>query len=1151
MISMTTQKSDIVFLRIRTHLQEVATTQVSSRFAYTAIEHVPRRGAGMAAPTQKIFLADMNHIHYKTTTTTTTFDLDRTMSLPETTIAVNNPEMDECDPWQLDGTRISPNMKRRMMERFGEWGLPALTNTQVTDRGAQVILDLDKDVWYERRAFVDWFNLKIKDTNIGDVGIEALALAFVQTTTPNAVLWLDGVKALDDETAVRLATALNTNQFWETLWIEDCNFGSRGLKALVGALRNNNVWQELKLFGTNLEDEGVEALAKALQQNTQWTNFELWYIQFSSVNGIKALVEALSVNKTWKSFQLEVRFGTRVSRIRDCELEALSCALRRNQCWETFHYICPSDFNGGLGSVTRTLHGNSVWRVFDMDLEKATHVDILAEALRRQTSWKYFALSLPYDTPDQGVEMLANLLKTSPSWERFVLHVGLDQVGPWLKVGPAILQRLDKHWNSLVLWFPYSYDNPIQHLPFLLENHPDEIGVTADTISNLFLTRHDKATDALEMAEYLGHCWQSMDLCMLPRNRALRVGRPFTIPRTISLHGTSITIEGARRLTQSIQGGCATPQNRTGTMTSTLTTFTHRGNAQWVRLSLSDLKHLGNEGANAIADMFLKNTNWLILDLADSDLDDLSVQALVNGMGINPDWRCMNLSHIKISQQEAHDLGMALSRSTAWSNFSVSNMPMVTGEGVVDLVWGIARQSWHTLDLGFTNMSDLGLSALSQALRTSKTWRHLRLAHADVGDDGVISLSTALQQNSGWRLFDVGNTNMSDHDMKQVSKALKKNVNWLTYDVSHSNQPHLEAQAVAGITHTSPTWESIQYRSPNRPLLLASGRSEVSNNQEASTVIKSNCQLPSATMNSSGQGEIVAQIGNKLQCLDTILRHAIEYGATLIVELDSMSSMSFVKLGKRLLKVSDALGRINTLRLQMTSGKEDLEQLNPQRLKTVQDIMSFGIDLAKMMLDKVPSANQKPKYHVFISFAGEVRKELEFDYVTSLEDQLQIAAGGGNILNIFVAEKTMHAGHQSYPLVTMLTNALTARVVVCVTSTHYVQKKWCIAELLCALARNETVCPWTGVSRVIVDAFPGCHWVLPSSPATASASLLVSPKNPIDRPISRSANKWLDDFSGLFPTQLPTMQICEITGENVYGKCCSANFGRNNSCVTS
>ena len=211
-------------------------------------------------------------------------------------------------------------------------------------------------------------------------------------------------------------------------------------------------------------------------------------MQFSSVNGVKALGEALSVNKTWKSFQLRgsAWFFDKPALFDDCELVELSCALCCNQCWESFHYRCPSNFYGGLGSVAHSLHGNTVWRVFDLVLETTKHVDILTKALRRQTYWKYFVLSLPIGTPDQGVEMLANLLKTSPSWERFVLHLRYhEQLGPWLKVGPAILQRLVKDWNSLVLWFPSKHgDKPdlIKHLPFLLENHQqEEIGVTAET----------------------------------------------------------------------------------------------------------------------------------------------------------------------------------------------------------------------------------------------------------------------------------------------------------------------------------------------------------------------------------------------------------------------------------------------------------------------------------------------------------------------------------------------------------------------------------------------------------------------------------------------------------------------------------------------
>ena len=995
---------------------------------------------------------DVNHRSIKTrtttTTTTTTFDLnepmDRNMSLPETTMEGNNPEMDESNPWQLDGTRISPKMKQRMMEHFGKRTLPKLINTKATDRTAQALLDLERDVRDKRCYGIDWSNLYLKDTNIGDVGIEALARAFVQTTAPNPELSLSCVKALDDKMAVRLANVLNTNPSWEKLDIYDCNFGSRGLEALARALNNNHVWQNLSIVETNLEDEEVEALAKVLQQNTQWTNFQLAYVQFTSVNGVKDFGKALSVNKIWKSFRLRWPATSSRTRIDDCELEALSCTLRHNKCWETFHYSCPS---GGLVPIANSLHGNKVWRVFDLDLFETEHVEIVAMGLRRQTSWKYFVLSLPYDTPDQGVEMLANLLKTSPSWERFVLHVEYHEIGPWLKVGPAILQQLVKNWNSLVLWFPSKRgDKPdlIQHLPFLLENHPGEIGLTAETITNLFVTNHEQATNALKMAEYLGQCWQSMDLCMLPSNGALHVGRRFTIPQTISLHGTSITIEGARRLIQSIQGGCATmSQNSGGTSTSVPShalATRPQGNDQLLRLSLSDLD-IGDEGANAVADMLQNSCHCQIFDVADTYLNDTGIKTLVEGMKNNPDLCCMNLSHTKIGQLGARLLRNFLEGNTTWSWFWISNRD-IDDEAFRRLFLSIDGRPWHTIHLGMNQTN------------APSSWKH------------------------------------------------------------------------------------------NVPLLTAGAYETTSN--EATHEGRLNTKTKSDSLlgeNANLMGRVIAGISNDVECLDMSLELAIQLGLTLITQLDAMESWSFVELGTHLLKVSDVVARINGIRLKI-SGAAALTNLSDQQKEKLQEILRFGIEVAKMMLGKLPSENQKPEYDIFISFAGEVRKEREFDYVTSLEDQLQIAAGGGNTpLNIFVAEKTMKPGQQPDPEVTMLTHVLTAQVVVCVTTTHYVQKKWPIAELLCAFARNEMACPHSILSPVVVDAFPGCQWVLPPCRATASA---LTPAIS-----TRDASEWINAFIGLFPTKLPSIHRCTIGGLNVYGKCFRTSTGRKNSCLTS
>ena len=86
--------------------------------------------------------------------------------------------MDDCNQ-----SGMSPNV----------WWLPLprLNNTKVTDRGAQALLDIDRDVRKRRGTGVDWSELKISHTNIADVGTEALARTFVKTNTrgPNPLLW--------------------------------------------------------------------------------------------------------------------------------------------------------------------------------------------------------------------------------------------------------------------------------------------------------------------------------------------------------------------------------------------------------------------------------------------------------------------------------------------------------------------------------------------------------------------------------------------------------------------------------------------------------------------------------------------------------------------------------------------------------------------------------------------------------------------------------------------------------------------------------------------------------------------------------------------------------------------------------------------------
>ena len=419
---------------------------------------------------------------------------------------------------------------------------------------------------------------------------------------------------------------------------------------------------------------------------------------------------------------------------------------------------------------------------------------------------------------------------------------------------------------------------------------------------------------------------------------------------------------------------------------------------------------------------------------------------------------------------------------------------------------------WQIFDLAHTHLNDTGFKALVEGMKSNRDWRCMNLSHTEIGQLGARLLRNFLEGNTTWSWFSISHMPLSDEAFRRLFLSIDGRP-WHTIHVGTNQENAL----------------SSSIHRPNVPLLTA-GRYQATSNE-----ITQECSLITKTKSNSLIGEnvnflglIIARISEDVECLDTSLDLTFLIGHTLITKLDSMRSWSFVEHCERFLEVSAVLAKINKIRLKMC-GTEALKQMSEHQKEKLQEILRFGIEVAKMMLGKLPSENQKPEHDIFISFAGEVRKEREFDYVTSLEDQLQIAAGGGNTLNIFVAEKTMKPGKQPDPEVTMLTHVLTTGVVVCVTTTHYVQKKWPIAELLCALSRDEMACPHSILSPVVVDAFPGCQWVLPPCRATASASTPAI--------CTRDASEWINDFIGLFPTKLPSIHRCTIGGENVYGKC--------------
>ena len=159
------------------------------------------------------------------------------------------------------------------------------------------------------------------------------------------------------------------------------------------------------------------------------------------------------------------------------------------------------------------------------------------------------------------------------------------------------------------------------------------------------------------------------------------------------------------------------------------------------------------------------------------------------------------------------ELGRALDGNDSWWYFSIANTD-TSNAGLSKLAFVLEDREWHTVDVGFTNITDRGLKALSMALydEQSSSWRHLRLSHCSLFDEGAIRLAMALRENPRrWRMFDVGNTNMTYDDMKEVSEAWRKmwiGILWICGTMINVSLEHMLSKVLQMLIQHGNRWNT-------------------------------------------------------------------------------------------------------------------------------------------------------------------------------------------------------------------------------------------------------------------------------------------------------------------------------------------------------
>ncbi|KAL7561740.1 hypothetical protein ACA910_010951 [Epithemia clementina (nom. ined.)] len=994
---------------------------------------------------------------------------------------------------------MSLRMKVELYAFFGSHKnyLPYLASTPVSDRGAQKLMDIVS----ASNKKCKWTNFSLGFTGVGDVGLEALANAFVATNEDEPELILSAQRDVDDDAAIMLAKALHNNPSWTLFDIESTQIGKQGLQALSLSLCENTVWKQLRLKRNVIGDVGANFLASALQQNKSWKYLDLRGPMFD-LDGVMALGNALKVNLSWSKLNLcGSLIGTR-------GVKALAEAmLKNNNKWEMLDLTLTRIGDEGAFALASALEQNAIWKVLDLNLTEigVDGVKALAEALQGNTQWEFLIIRIDF-LGRNGMSAIARHLQQTKDWKRFVVQFHNYDGISFAPLTRSIAQRQPPgRWKSLVLWFR----GADSHVMGVLANHlevDDDTTATDPNIPNIFIT-NETVQNAMEMADFLGQCWRTMDIIFfddikgkyVKENQAMiQATRNLGFGRTMSLHNTQLTYSAAMKLAKSLSNSAAS----------------------WIHFAMS-FSQIGDAGAAMLAQAF-------------------------DTTAANSCWQCFDVSNSNISDVGVQTLAMALVNNKSWKALSIASTP-ITDDGVRSLAIALVGKEWHVLDIGFTQIGDKGVDALSLALKGRRngggSWYHLRLSNVVMGDSCATKVAWMLHNNPCWRKLDLGSRRAcgiqkgaGGLNLLRLVTSLEMNSSWETVDFGHARGLLMDqaADQINKITAANPAWKCLQFDCRGKMMISVapSAKSVPSGEGCASAVpllmngaIEDNrmvvakatatksvnsCSYPCPmTCPVDNRHTEFATIGHTPRmtgeiCLELALRH----GLSKIKNVNSIKS-KFLDLGKRLLDVADSLGHINRVRMEMAGGAgNQVKQLPPLRLEQVKQIYSFGVHLAMLMFLLVRDIEQ-PQYDVFISFAGEDRRARQQDYVGMLLNQI-LSCG----LTVFVDKVAMRAGKTSYPLATMLANVLTARVVVCVVSVHYVQKKWPMAELLCGLARNIAAGP-LGKSPLIVDAMPGCQWTLDASSSSSSTQ-------------KRHPQEWLGDLTVLLPTQLPSMQIYEV-----------------------
>ena len=197
--------------------------------------------------------------------------------------------------------------------------------------------------------------------------------------------------------------------------------------------------------------------------------------------------------------------------------------------------------------------------------------------------------------------------------------------------------------------------------------------------------------------------------------------------------------------------------------------------------------NIGDQGAQAIAEILANNTTLTSLNLRSNNIDDQGAQAIAKALANNTTLTSLNLGWNNIDDQGVQAIAEALANNTTLTS----------------------------LDFYDNNIGDQGAQAIAESLRDNTTLTYLVLSTNNIGLQGAQAIAEALANNTTLTRLDLYDNNIGDQGARAIAKGLANNTTLTSLDLSWNYIGAQGAQAIAEGLRNNTTLTSLNLRLNN------------------------------------------------------------------------------------------------------------------------------------------------------------------------------------------------------------------------------------------------------------------------------------------------------------------------------------------------